>query len=496
MKRLIAPSLLVALICAACALAEAQFTGVFYGVPPAGAEWTINPTAPTTGDVITFSGLTEAYSNECFLYIATNGLPPILTVSSESREVEMSFRKVSGVACTAEWDPVYVSIGGEFGPLGTGDRRFFSDDEYATFSIEFTVSGRRIFVNAADGSDGNNGTSAETAFATIQKAIDAAHHGDTITVAPGTYTENINLLGKNVTLRSTDPDITSVVKSTTIEGSVTFRGSEDANCTLTGFNITGPIAGYDMSIDPNGENHTRANIGHCILENIATGCGNLVYACDGVISNCIFANISYMCLRPSPVTQIVACHGLIENCTMGNMYDGIEVFPGGTTTLKNCILHNSSWFLVPSEATLNISYCNVERESYSVMGDGTINWGPGNFDADPCFADEGSRQAAGDYHLKSQAGRWDANDVGWTTDEVTSPCIDAGDPAAPIDYEPFPNGGIVNMGAYGGTAEASKSYFGKPPCAHITAGDVNGDCIVDFKDVSLILSHWLENGGP
>jgi hypothetical protein len=42
-------------------------------------------------------------------------------------------------------------------------------------------------------------------------------------------------------------------------------------------------------------------------------------------------------------------------------------------------------------------------------------------------------------------------------DDVTSPCIDAGDPNTPIGDELFPNGGVVNMGAYGGTAEASKS---------------------------------------
>jgi len=98
----------------------------------------------------------------------------------------------------------------------------------------------------------------------------------------------------------------------------------------------------------------------------------------------------------------------------------------------------------------------------------------------------------GDYHLKSQAGRWDANEGRWTKDEVTSPCIDAGDPTSPIGYGPFPNGGIINMGAYGGTAEASKSYFGEPICETIVAGDINGDCKVDFLDFTLLARHWLQ----
>ena len=63
----------------------------------------------------------------------------------------------------------------------------------------------------------------------------------------------------------------------------------------------------------------------------------------------------------------------------------------------------------------------------------------------------------GDYHLKSQAGRWDPIGQTWVLDEVTSPCIDAGDPTSEVGDEPLPNGGRVNMGAYGGTTEASRS---------------------------------------
>jgi len=97
----------------------------------------------------------------------------------------------------------------------------------------------------------------------------------------------------------------------------------------------------------------------------------------------------------------------------------------------------------------------------------------------------------GDYHLKSQAGRWDPESGTWVQDDVTSPCIDAGDPNSPIGYEPFPNGGRINTGAYGGTAEASKSYFGEPLCETVIAGDINGDCIVDFEDFKILALHWM-----
>jgi len=147
------------------------------------------------------------------------------------------------------------------------------------------------------------------------------------------------------------------------------------------------------------------------------------------------------------------------------------------------------------DPTVQITYTNIE--------DG---WpGVGNIDADPCFAEVGYWDpngtpddanddfwVDGDYHLKSQAGRWDPNVGRWTIDDATSLCIDAGDPMSPIGYEPFPNGGRINMGAYGGTVEASKSYFGEPLCETIVAGDVNGDCRVDFEDFRLMALHWLE----
>ncbi|MCX5638154.1 MAG: hypothetical protein NTX52_10765 [Planctomycetota bacterium] len=174
---------------------------------------------------------------------------------------------------------------------------------------------------------------------------------------------------------------------------------------------------------------------------------------------------------------------VIVNCTFSRNSAGNE--GGGMCNslsshiLTNCILWNNiPDEIYPDNATQNVTYSDI-----------CGGWpGESNLNKDPCFADPND----GDFHLKSQAGRWDANEGRWTKDGVTSLCIDAGDPASPIGYEPFPNGGIINMGAYGGTEEASKSYFGKPPCETIMAGDINGDCVVNFKDFALMAFHWLE----
>jgi hypothetical protein len=112
--------------------------------------------------------------------------------------------------------------------------------------------------------------------------------------------------------------------------------------------------------------------------------------------------------------------------------------------------------------------------------------GIGNMDVDPLFADPEN----GDFRLMSQAGRWSSIAKTWQIDDRTSPCIDAGDADYPIGPETFPNGGFVNLGAYGGTVEASRSYFGTSPCESIVAGDINGDCQVDRIDLEIMGLHW------
>jgi len=104
-------------------------------------------------------------------------------------------------------------------------------------------------------------------------------------------------------------------------------------------------------------------------------------------------------------------------------------------------------------------------------------WGDQSYlDVDPLFAAPGHWDpngtpdslsddfwVDGDYHLRSRGGRWDPASAGWVQDEVTSPCIDAGNPDSDVRDEPFPNGGIINLGAYGGTIEASRTDLGDPP---------------------------------
>lgn len=174
---------------------------------------------------------------------------------------------------------------------------------------------------------------------------------------------------------------------------------------------------------------------------------------------------------------------IINNTFFNNNYG---ITGGDNMILKNNIFANTTETAIKQvDGQSLITYNNFWQNKVDFDGSSP---GPGDIFADPLFADSTNR----DYHLKSQAGRYDPNLVNWVCDSNTSPCIDAGNPADSIGHELFPNGGIINMGAYGGTAEASKSYFGEPVCETIIAGDINGDCKVNFKDFALMAFHWLE----
>lgn len=83
-------------------------------------------------------------------------------------------------------------------------------------------------------------------FTTIQAAINAAMDGYTILVDPDTYYENIDFMGKDITVRSDvdhDPDTYDIAPSSTIidgtqSGSVvTFESGEDLDAVLEGFTV-------------------------------------------------------------------------------------------------------------------------------------------------------------------------------------------------------------------------------------------------------------------
>ncbi len=75
---------------------------------------------------------------------------------------------------------------------------------------------------------------------TIQAAIDASTNGDEIVVAPGTYHEAIQFLGKAITLRSASgPEVTRIDATGLATSTVRFVAGEGPAALLDGFSISG-----------------------------------------------------------------------------------------------------------------------------------------------------------------------------------------------------------------------------------------------------------------
>ena len=104
-----------------------------------------------------------------------------------------------------------------------------------------------FFVSDLDGDDARSGSTAifeQTPWKTIVRALEDSmvSEGDTVIVKQGTYTENIDFLGKAVTVRSVDPDDQAVVAATIIDGggggsTATFRSFEGSDSVLSGFTV-------------------------------------------------------------------------------------------------------------------------------------------------------------------------------------------------------------------------------------------------------------------
>lgn len=188
---------------------------------------------------------------------------------------------------------------------------------------------------------------------------------------------------------------------------------------------------------------TLVEVSNCRIYNFTKGVGITAYVSSLDESESAIENAG---------KQMQLDHLTIVGCNTGILY-GCHVLP----VIKNSIIAGNT-------TTLELQGTNAQEDkgkniTYSCLygtakDDSLSDYGTGCIAKDPCFADA----ASGDFHLKSAAGRW--NGTTWVKDTVTSPCIDAGEASAAYANEPSPNGNRANMGAYGNTAEASKSASG------------------------------------
>jgi parallel beta-helix repeat protein/predicted outer membrane repeat protein len=125
---------------------------------------------------------------------------------------------------------------------------------------------------------------------TIQAGIDAAADGDTVLVAPGTYVENIDFLGKAITMISEQgPEVTIIDGSSPSDpdyGSVvTFVSSEGLDSVLNGFTLTNGTGTYYPTLGfLGGGILCDQSSSPTIIHNIITG-NSVDYCGGGILCN-------------------------------------------------------------------------------------------------------------------------------------------------------------------------------------------------------------------
>jgi len=340
-----------------------------------------------------------------------------------------------------------------------------------------------IFVSAGAHYDPNtvmaDGTQASP-FATIQEGLDHAISNDEVVLMDGLYTGpgnvDVEVLYKGIMIAAdsneSGPDHCVIDCNALGRGFLVLCDHNDTDVVIRGLTIKNGFAPNGGAICCSGGMLTVQN---CLLvHNYAESDGGALFFTEGALPNVVNATVA-------------------DNTAAGRG-GGIYCERGCMATVVNAILWNNAasaggndvhlataavW--CPEDASqMLISYSDLLADEDSVYEGQLCDFNDvqyTNLREDPLFArraygywydnstmipqDDVWVWVDGDYHLRSPAGRWDPSDPNgsiWTTkDDLTSPCIDAGDPDSPVAEESVPHGSRVNMGAYGGTEKASRS---------------------------------------
>jgi len=376
--------------------------------------------------------------------------------------------------------------------------------------VSFPAFGQRILYVDPAGSN-IDGTTWTRAFKHLRDALAIAQPGDEIRVAKGIYRPD---RGRDATIGDRNASF-KLVNGVVIKGGYGGIGHQlnpdTRNIALYASILSGDLGDDDMLefTDNTDDNSYHVILGSNIgpttildgftimggdaFTSAVSNRGGGMYNVAGspTISHCVFVG-NFAEDAGGGMLNDSNSNPILINCTFSgnwaaNSGGGIQNSPDSDPRIINCIFWNNTTNSVVSNLSSQINGGNPIIR-YSCLQGWTNGLGGGNIGDEPLFADP----LRGDFHLRSQSGRFMVFNGGFgpaeeicVLDEQTSPCIDAGDPRIDFSSEPIPNGRRINMGAYGGTSQASASFWKMP-------SDGNRDLVVDVIDLKLIISHWLE----
>jgi WD40 repeat protein/serine/threonine protein kinase len=188
---------------------------------------------------------------------------------------------------------------------------------------------------------------------TIQAGIDAASNGDVVKVAPGTYLETIDFIGKAITVSSTGGAAVTIIDGGGAFHVVQCVSGEGPGSVLDGFTITGGNAVGDFPHDRGGgmtnANGSSPKVANCTFTgNTATSGGGMSIDDDSSpkVSNCVFEDN-----RADSAGGGMACfggHATMIDCTFrrntAGVFDGggIGCFESSTVTTIGCTFQGNT----------------------------------------------------------------------------------------------------------------------------------------------------------
>jgi len=193
--------------------------------------------------------------------------------------------------------------------------------------------------------------------ATIQGAINVANTGDTVLVAPGTYSENISFLGKAITVTSSSGASVTIIDGGGKASVVTFNSGEGPSSVLNGFTIQNGNAGPTTPTSYGGgisiSNYSYPTItSNVIQNNTACDWGGGIGATNSsptrIQGNTILNNTQAGCFGGSGGGIAIMGAGAVSAQIIGNVIanntwpsgngGGISLGGAGTPIIKNNVI--------------------------------------------------------------------------------------------------------------------------------------------------------------
>jgi nitrous oxidase accessory protein NosD len=197
-------------------------------------------------------------------------------------------------------------------------------------------------------------------FSTVQAAINAAAPGDTVLVAPGKYFENIDFLGKRITVTSKKGPKKTILDGQQAGPVVTFVSGEGPASILNGFTVRNGFAAPGPPASGNGGGIRMSGASPTITSNIISsnqaceGAGIFTYGGSPLIQgNVIQGNFqSASCSGGSGGGGILLLGGALarvtENVISGNTLTdafgggGISVFGHASLTIERNVISGNT----------------------------------------------------------------------------------------------------------------------------------------------------------